>query len=199
MKSTILSLILSFGVMAGSANNTYAASSANAEYTILNNIAAINKIEVHGNVELFISDNDAQTVKVYNKYYAESALVQNKNGVLRISSYSPEKLVVWVNSANLNAISAYDNAEVRSFGNVSKIEFSIELHDNATANLSLNSYRADVTLLDQAKIELDGSVSEFNLSRSAASIIVKHDLMVFDANSSNTITETSKKDLAHLE
>src|SRR5271163_3932284 len=142
MKTKILSAILMFVVISGLSKSTYAGVSNAANYTVLTNIKSINKIEVHGNVELFISDNTTEQVTVYNKYYAQNALVQSSKGVLRITSYSDEKLVVWVSSDNLRGISAYDNAEVRSFGDVSKIEFSIDLHDQTTAKLNFNSYSA---------------------------------------------------------
>ncbi|MGZ3836123.1 MAG: GIN domain-containing protein, partial [Mucilaginibacter sp.] len=169
MKTKILSVSLMFVVISGILNSTYAATANNTGYTILNNIKAINKIEIRGNVELFISDNPTEQVKVYNKYYSETALVQSSNGVLRISSYTPEKLIVWVTSENLRSVSAYDNAEVRSFGDVSKIEFSIDLHDYATAKLRFDSYSADVTLNDHSKIEVSGTVTEFHVNRNASS------------------------------
>ena len=201
MKTKILSLFLAFVVISGIASSTYAATTNNAGYTILNNIKAINKIEIRGNVELFISDNSTEQVKVYNKYYSESALVQNSNGVLRISSYGAEKLVVWVTSENLRSVSAYDNAEVKSFGDVSKIEFSIDLHDYASAKLNFNSYSANVTLRDHAKIELSGTVDEFSLSRSAGSTLVKPDFSAehYTENKVIKAIETRKDDLAGLE
>ena len=200
MKSKILSLVLMFGVISGLSKSTYAAT-VNADYTILKDIKSINKIEVHGNVELFISDNATEQVKVYNKYYSESALVQSSNGVLRISSYTPEKLVVWITSDNLRSVSAYDNAEVRSFGDVSKIEFSIDLHDNATAKLNFNSYSADVTLSDHAKIELGGSVSEFSLNHNEGSIVINHDFSTdhYTENKMALPTGVKNDDLAGLE
>src|ERR1700712_3535583 len=127
MKTKILPIILLFAAMAGLSQTTDAATVKNADYTVLNNIKAINKIEVRGNVELFISDSPVEQVKVYNKYYSENALVQLKNGMLRITSYNAEKLIVWVSTAELRSVSAYDNAEVKSFGTLSKIEFSVEL------------------------------------------------------------------------
>jgi hypothetical protein len=169
MKTKMLSIVLIFVVMSALSQSTYASVANSANYTVLTNIKSINKIELHGNVELFISDNAAEQVTVYNKYYAENALVQNNKGVLRISSYGTEKLVVWVTSDNLLSVSAYDNAEVKSFGDVSKIEFNIDLHDNATARLNFNAYSVNVTLSDNAKIELAGTVSEFNLSHNAGS------------------------------
>ena len=136
MKTKILSLTLLLVVLAGFTKNTYAAASAGSNYTVLNDIKAINKIEVRGNVELFISDNSVEQVKVYNKYYSENALVQYNNGTLRITSYNVEKLIVWVSADDLRAVSVYDNAEIRSFGKLSKIEFDVDLHNNAFANLN---------------------------------------------------------------
>src|SRR5271169_6776028 len=107
MKTKIISILTVLMLAVGSINLTYAATPAiaNNQYiTVLTGIGAINKIEVHGNVELYISDGATDQVKVYNKYYAESALVQTRNGVLNISSYKAEKLVVWVTAYDLRSI-----------------------------------------------------------------------------------------------
>src|SRR5882757_11417178 len=108
MKTKILSVITMFVVVLGLTKSTYANSLTNDAYTVLNDIRTINKIEVHGNVELYISDASSDQVKVYNKYYAESALVQSRNGVLRISSYKTDKLVVWVSANDLRSVSVFD-------------------------------------------------------------------------------------------
>jgi len=167
MKTAIITVFTALSLTAGIANSTKAATvkdNANT-YTVLTDISAINKIEVHGNVELYVSDASSDQVKVYNKYYSESALVQSKNGVLRISSYKAEKLVVWVSASDLRAISAYDNAEVKSFGNISKIEFDVDLHDNAKAKLNLDTFTASLTVKDNAKADLAGSANQLNLYR----------------------------------
>ena len=172
MKTKILSIILLFAVIAGFSKSTYAAT-INADYTLLKEIKAINKIEVRGNVELFISDNAVEQVKVYNKYYSENALVQYSNGTLRITSYNAEKLIVWVSADDLRAVSAYDNAEVRSFGLLSKIEFDVDLHNNASANLNLDAYTANVKLNDRAKAELSGTAIEFMSTSNATQAWLK--------------------------
>ena len=201
MKTKILSLILLFVVITGMSNLTYAASVNNADYVVLNDIKTINKIEVRGNVELFISDSPVQQVKVYNKYYSESALVQSRNGILRITSYNAEKLIVWVSTDELSSVSAYDNAEVKSFGKLSKIEFSVDLHNNASAKLNLDAYSADVTLKDHAKAELSGNATEFSLIRNAGSELTDHDFLADHYSENNTITtaQTKNNALAGLE
>src|SRR5271165_6367831 len=150
MKTTILTIFAALVLSTGIAKTTNAASAKSENITVLTEISAINKIEVHGNVELYVSDGTADQVKVYNKYYAESALVQSTNGVLRISSYKAEKLVVWVTANDLRSISAYDNAEVKSFGDISKIEFNVDLHNSASAGLNLNAFNVNVTVKDHA-------------------------------------------------
>ena len=165
MKTQIITifaaLVLGFGVT----NTAFAATvkTTDNSYTVLTDVSAINKIEVRGNVELYVSDGTADQVKIYNKYYSESALVQSKSGVLRITSYKTDKLVVWVTANDLRSISAFDNAEVKSFGNISKIEFDVDLHDNATAQLNLDAFNAGVTVNDNAKVCLSGSVTEYTL------------------------------------
>ena len=165
MKSRILSLITLVILSVGFTKSSTAAIKNNLVVTTLSDISTINKIEVYGNVELYISDATTDQVKVYNKYYGESALVQSKNGVLRITSYKNEKLVVWVSAADLRSISAYDNADVKSFGNLSKIELNIDLHNNATATLNVDAYSAKLTLADNAKANMSGTVTDYSLNQ----------------------------------
>ena len=200
MKTKILSIILLFVAIAGFSKSTYAGTS-NADYTLLKEIKAVNKIEVRGNVELFISDSPVEQVKVYNKYYSENALVQYSNGTLRITSYNAEKLIVWVSTDDLRAVTAYDNAEVRSFGKLSKIEFNVELHNNASANLNLDAYSANVKLSDHAKAELSGNATEFGLTANGNSTVVKNDFKAEYAtdNKINNVTAANNDDLIILE
>ena len=163
MKTKILSIALLFAVIAGFSKSTYAAT-INADYTLLKEIKAVNKVEVRGNVELFISDSPVEQVKVYNKYYSQSALVQSQNGVLRIASYSTDKLVVWVTANDLRAISAFDNSEVKSFGDISKIEFDVDLHNQASAKLNIDAFSTSLTVNDDAKATLSGNVTEYALN-----------------------------------
>jgi hypothetical protein len=171
MKKIILSIATLAALVVGSANLSSAAPVNHAVVTTLSDISNINKIEVYGNVELYISDATSDQVKVYNKYYSESALVQNQNGVLRISSYTAEKLVIWVSASDLRSVSAYDNAEVKSFGKLSKIDFNVDLHDNASAKLNLDAYSANVTVNDQAKADLSGGADKLTLSHNFAASI----------------------------
>jgi len=173
MKTAFLTIFSALVLVSGIANTTYAATAKNDDntYVVLTDVSAINKIEVYGNVELYVSDASTDQVKVYNKYYSESALVQSTNGVLRISSYKTEKLVVWVSANDLRSISAYDNAEVKSFGKISKIEFNVDLHDNATAKLDLESFNTNVTVKDHAKADLSGSAEQYNLTHYASATV----------------------------
>lgn len=200
MKTRILSIILLFAVIAGFSKSTHAATT-NADYTLLKEIKAINKIEVRGNIELFISDSPVEQVKVYNKYYSENALVQYNNGTLRITSYNTEKLIVWVSADDLRAISAYDNAEVRSFGQLSKIEFDVDLHNNASANLNLDVYSANVKLNDRAKAELSGTATEFGVTANANTTVVKSNFKAeyFTDNKIKAVTTVKADNLTTLE
>jgi hypothetical protein len=169
MKTKILSVITMFVVVLGLTQSTYAKSLTIDAFTVLNDISTINKIEVHGNVELYISDATRDQVKVYNKYYAERALVQTKNGVLSIASYTTEKLVVWVSAADLRSVSVFDNSSVTSFGKLSKIEFNVDLHNNAVASLNLDAFSITLTVKDNATADLKGATQELNLNRAIQS------------------------------
>ena len=163
--------------------NTYANVNNNNEdaSVTLTNVSKISKIEIHGNVELYVSDGAADQVKVYNKYYSESALVQSQNGVLRISSYKSQKLVVWVKAADLQAISAYDNAEVRSFGKLERLDIEVNLYNTATANLNIEAYKATVNVNDNAKANLTGNVNDYNLTYAQSANVNQNDLVAVNA------------------
>ena len=153
MKTTLFTIITALVLVGGIAGTTYASTNNNNNAaTVLTDVSKINKIEIRGNVELYVTAGNADQVKVYNRYYAESALVQNQNGVLRITSYKAEKLVVWVTANDLRAISAFDNAQVKSFGKFSAIDLEVNLHNNATAQLNLDTYYANVNVSDHARV-----------------------------------------------
>ncbi|SHN28598.1 GIN domain-containing protein [Mucilaginibacter sp. OK098] len=202
MKTQIITIFAVLVVALGVTNSTYAATAKNADnsYTVLTDISAINKIEVHGNVELYISDGATDQVKVYNKYYSESALVQSKNGVLRISSYKTDKLVVWVTANDLRSISAFDNAEIKSFGDISKIEFDVDLHNNASAKLNLDAFSASVTVNDDAKANLSGTVNEYALKYNHEENVNHKDLVAAHTSKKQTLKVVAAKefDLADL-
>jgi hypothetical protein len=68
-------------------------------------------------------------------------------------------------------VSAYDNAEVKSFGNLTKIEFDVDLHNNSSARINLEAYSANVTLSDHAKADLTGYANEFRITHNMASSV----------------------------
>jgi len=204
MKTQIITLITALTLGMGIVKTTKAAATSGDAVTILTGISGINRIEVYGNVKLYVSDGSKDEVKVYNKYYSERTLVQNNNGVLRITSYKPEQLVVWVTAADLRAITAYDNAEIKSFGNISKIEFELELHNSSTAKFDLEAYSAKVTVNDQAKVDMSGRVEEYALRYNCAENVNTDGLNVKHADKASTQVVTANKpkkdsnDLAEL-
>src|ERR1700743_1350717 len=153
MKKSIITIAIVIASVFGISKSGFAATGTNEAVTTLPEASKISKIEIHGNVELYVSDgsvNSADQIKVYNHYYAESALVQDQNGVVRISSYSDQKLVVWVTVSNLQDMNIYDKSEVKSFGKLSAIELNVKLHDNATARLNIDASSGNIALHDHA-------------------------------------------------
>lgn len=178
MKTNIIAIATVIVTVLGFTNSTFATTdNGNNKAIVLADISSINKIEVYGNVQVYVSTGTADQVKVYNQYYAESALVQSQKGILRISSYKTEKLVVWVTAKQLTAITAYDNAEVKSFGNLSAIELDVKLYNNASADLKLDTYNTRVTMNDRAKANLSGSVIEYNLVHNVSSSVNRTNLV----------------------
>jgi hypothetical protein len=179
MKTAILTIAIAAATVFGFSKSTYAATTTSHEVsTMLTDVTSISEIEVHGNVQLYVTSGTTDQVKVYNNYYAENALVQDQNGVLRITSYNAEKLVVWVTVTDLAKLSAYDNAEVKSFGKFSAIDLDVQLYNNAYAKLDMDAYAATINLNDRAKADLTGSISEGNVQYTRSSTLNTTDLAV---------------------
>ncbi|RWY48035.1 GIN domain-containing protein [Mucilaginibacter gilvus] len=193
MKIKNLFLIATVILALVSFKSTYANTTKDDAFTILQDVGAISSIEVHGNVQLFITDAPADVIKVYNKYYAESALIQNKDGVLRISSYGNEKLVIWVKANDLRSVSLFDNAQINSFGTLSKIEFSVDLHNNAQANLNLNAFKLTLHVSNNAKADINGSAEEFNLNREVEQNVTRNNLAVIHLYENKNIAVAGKQ------
>jgi len=164
--STIATILL---IVSSLSSNTFAANKkANktaevAATTLLENVSNINKIEVHGNVQLYVTNGLNDKVKVYDNYYNQNALVQEQDGVLRISSYKNEKLVVWVTVADLKSLSAFDNASVESFGKFSALDFNLSLNNNAVANFDMDCIEAKIAVNDSAKANISGNAAQTSL------------------------------------
>ena len=125
--------------------------------TILNQVKNINKLVVSGNVEVFIIQAPTESVKVYDSYYSKNALVQQQEGVLRISSFEKETLKVAIYVNNISSIQASDNASVKTFGKVSFLSLDVLLKDKATADINANTISLFTSVKDSASLNLSGS------------------------------------------
>ena len=98
-------------------------------------------------------------------------MVQDENGVLRITSYSSQKLVVWVTVNQLAKLSAYDSAEVKSFGKLSSIDLDVKLFNNASAKLDMDTFTAAISLDGFTKADLTGRITEGNIRYTHSSFL----------------------------
>jgi len=155
---TLFATALTLVVLIGSAFASTDVKSNNV--TVLNQVKNINKIEVNGNVEVILVQAATESVKVYDSYYSKNALVQEKNGVLRISSFQKEKLTVAVYVRELSSIDAADNASVKTFGKVGFVALTINLKDQATANINANTISLTTSVKDNAVLKLSGTTTD---------------------------------------
>ena len=129
-------------------------------FTILKEVKSINKIVVSGNVDVYVMQAPTESVKVYDKYYSKNALVQEKDGVLRISSFEKERLAVTVYVRNISTIEASENAAVKTYGKVNFLSLDVLLKDKATAEINANTVNLFTSVKDQASLKLSGSTEE---------------------------------------
>lgn len=128
--------------------------------TILNEVKNISKIVASGNVEVFVVQAPTESVKVYDSYYSKNALVQQKDGVLRISSFEAAPLTVTVYVRNISSIEATDNATVKTYGKVNFLSLDVLLKDKATAEINANTVNLFTSVKDQASLKLSGTTEE---------------------------------------
>jgi hypothetical protein len=171
MKTKILTLIALVSLTITTTSATFATAKNNYEITKLSEISKITSIEAHGNVEVYITSGDKDGVKVFDSYYDQNAVIQNENGVLRIASYKSEKLVIEVTVTDLRAISAFDNAMIKSFGRLSSLELQVELNDNAGAELKIDALAAKFNINDHAKADISGTIDDYQLNYSRSSTV----------------------------
>ena len=134
----------------------------NGQVTVLSEVKKVNKINVSGNVELILVQSADESVKVYDNYFAKNALVQQKNGELRISSFNKETLTVVVYVSNLNEINAANDATVSTFGKFNILDLTVNLKDNASAKLNTNTISLTTNVNGSAKLTLSGKTEAHN-------------------------------------
>jgi hypothetical protein len=184
MKTTLITLIAL--VTFTTTTLTYANAKTNDNTAVvLTDVSNINKIEAHGNVEVYITNGAKDEVKVFDQYYSQNALVQGNNGTLRISSYNTDKLVVLVTVTDLRAVTAYDNASIKSYGTLSALELDVKLNDNAAAQLKIDANNANITASGRSKANLSGTIENYNLTYSHASTVNRTELVA--ANRTETM------------
>lgn len=150
--------------------------------TVLDQKKNISKIVVSGNVELIVLQSATQQVKIYDNYYSKNALVQEENGVLRISSFQKEKLTVAVYVSNLSSIEAGDQSVVRTLGKVNFLDLNVVLKDEAKAEINSNTVSLTTTVKDNATIKLSGQTVDYN---ALVSVKAKINMDQFKAESSS--------------
>ena len=125
--------------------------------TELKDNTPIDKIAVKGNVEVFITQGEHQSITVYDNYYGKNALTQIEDGTLRISSYEDKKLSVWVTVKDLKSIEAADKANVYGINEFKVLDLNITLENEATANVKLDTYQLHSQISGSSKLILKGN------------------------------------------
>ncbi len=162
--------------------STITIAKANDGAVTLTSAGPINKIEASGNVEVYITNGKEDGIKVYNDYFGENAMVQNEDGTLRIASYKNDALIVLVTVTDLRAITANDNAIVKSYNGLSALSLNIDLNDKAIASLDVNAVAANITVNDDARADLYGTIENYHLDYSATASVNKNELQAYSSS-----------------
>ena len=198
MKTAIKSLIaltITTVVLTASTVNVKAAE-AN-KVTVLSQVKKVNKINVAGNVELILVQSADESVKVYDSYFSKNALVQQKDGELRISSFDKETLTVVVYVSNLSAITASDNSTVKTFGKFNALSLDVTLNDQATAALNTNTVNMFAQLNGKSNLSLTGTTTDYTAVMGSVASVSMSQFVATSTNiqskSSNVVSAKSPK------
>ena len=152
------------------------------QVTVLNQVKNISKIEVKGNVEVILVQAPVESVKVYDSYYAKNALVQQQDGVLRISSFQKETLTVAIYVRNLSSIEATDNVTIKTLGKVNFLSLDVVLTGKAKADLNASTVSLTTVVNDNAILNLSGYTTDLHANMGAQANL---NLAQFKADFSN--------------
>jgi len=128
--------------------------------TVLNQVKNIAKLEVSGNVKVLLMQSPTESVKVYDSYYSKNALVQQQDGVLRISSFQEQPLTVAVYVRNLTSVQLTDNATIKTYGKVSFLTLDVILKDKASADIDATTISLYTAVKDNATLTLSGTTED---------------------------------------
>ncbi|MEJ5993882.1 DUF2807 domain-containing protein [Pedobacter sp. Du54] len=198
MKTSIKTIIAATLTLVVLTSATLTTKADNGAVTVLSDVKKVNKINVSGNVELILVKSKEEHVKVYDNYYAKNALVQQKDGTLRISSYENQPLIVVVYVNNLSSITASDNAIVRTSGKFSALDLDVNLNDNAKAILNTNTISLNTSVNGNGELTLTGSTLAHTALVNSSSKVNMNDFTAESSNirSQNAIAASTFKSLA---
>lgn len=152
------------------------------QVTILTEVKKVDKISVAGNVELILVQSADESVKVYDSYFSKNALVQQKDGELRISSFNIEVLTVVVYVKNLSSITASGNSTIKTAGKFNTLSLEVTLKDKATAVLNTNTVDLYANLNGQSNLSLTGTTFTYNAIISSVAAV---NMSQFTASTTN--------------
>ncbi|WAC41801.1 GIN domain-containing protein [Pedobacter sp. SL55] len=162
MKTSIKNLFAAILTVAISASATSLVNATTTKkVTVVGEVKKFNKLNVAGNVEVILVQSPNQSVQVYDSYYSKNALVQEKNGELRISSFDKETLTVVVYANQLNEITASDNAVVKTSGKFSALSLAVTLKDQAKAILNTNTIDLFANVNGLSNLTLSGKTTDY--------------------------------------
>ncbi|RYE57912.1 MAG: hypothetical protein EOP48_04780 [Sphingobacteriales bacterium] len=162
MKTSITSLIITvLTTISLSIATSEAKASEQNTVTVLNTVKNVRDIVVSGNVDLILVQKQVESVKVYDKYYSKNALIQQQDGVLRISSYAKERLTIIAYVNAISSIEASENAKVTTHGTFNLLSLNVILRDDAQADINASTINLTTSVNDRAKLNLAGNAIDY--------------------------------------
>jgi hypothetical protein len=174
MKTKILHrlalIVLAFVVIIFGSFKTAQATQNKIKFSELRTGNTIQKIVLNGNVEVFLTQGNVESLMVYDDNYSKNASVQWESGVLRIASYKDQKLSVWITVKNLGEIEASGKSTIQSMNKLSTVNLSINLKDGATAILDAQVFNLTTAVSDSSKLELNGEAENQQINLCGAAV-----------------------------
>jgi hypothetical protein len=133
--------------------------------------AGYNMIKVNGNVQVYISQGNKESIRVVTSGAGDKVSVQKEGKKLLISSSEEMPASVYVCVKDLKRIEASDRSSVKSQGNIDLSVLQVFLSEQASAELNVNTEGLYTVVKDGSDLKLSGKSEEHILVKGQSSTV----------------------------
>ena len=135
----------------------------------------INMVTIKGDVDVYLVKSDKEDIKIISSSVEDPAVrIEKKGPKLFITGAENERVTMYVYVKDLRRIEAWNTSNVKTQGAFDLNALQVLLHDNAKANLNVNTKSLYTVIKDEASLKLSGKTDTHDVSRSEYATLKMH-------------------------